>query len=81
MNTTVCFTAKHTNCSDSLIYKYWIFSFYNNIYFSAATFQKVNSNAVEKIIKAGLCENDKDGNENDEEDIDDDDVFGDLFQQ
>ena len=43
--------------------------------FSAATFQKINSDAVEKIRKISL-ENDI---ENDEEENDDDDVFDDIF--
>jgi hypothetical protein len=49
--------------------------------FSAATFQKVNSDAVEKIRKISLSanfENDTD-NKDDEEENEDDDVFDDCF--
>ena len=52
---------------------------YNAIYFSAATFQKVNSNAVEKIRKISLCENIEDTHDSHEEEADDDDVFDDVF--
>ena len=47
--------------------------------FSAATFQKVNSDAVEKIRKISSCENLENETENDEEENDDDDVFDDIF--
>ena len=48
--------------------------------FSAATFQKVNSDAVEKIRKISLFGNlKKDEGEDDEEKNDDDDVFNDIF--
>ena len=47
--------------------------------FSAATFQKVNSDAVEKIRKISLSENLGNETENDEEENDDDDVFDDIF--
>ena len=47
--------------------------------FRAATFQKVNSDAVEKIRKISLCENLENETENDEEENDDDDVFDDIF--
>ena len=46
--------------------------------FSAATFQKVNSDAVEKIRKISLCENLENDIEDDKEENDDDDVFDDL---
>ena len=49
--------------------------------FSAATFQKVNSNAVVKIKKISLSEkleNDTE-DEDDEEENEDDDVFDDCF--
>ena len=52
---------------------------YNAIYFSAATFQKVNSNAVEKIRKISLCKNIEDKHDKHEEDVDDDDVFDVIF--
>ena len=51
---------------------------FNNIYFSAAIFQKVNSDAVEKIRKISLCENLENDIEDDKEENDDDDVFDDL---
>jgi hypothetical protein len=49
--------------------------------FSAATFQKVNSDAVEKIRKVSLSEKleNVSEDEDDEEENDDDDVFDDCF--
>ena len=47
------------------------------IFFSAAIFPKVNSNAVEKIRKISLCENEE--NTSEEEEDDDDDVFDVFF--
>ena len=46
--------------------------------FSAATFQKVNSDA-EKIRKISLNENFEKDTEFDEEEHNDDDVFNDIF--
>ena len=52
----------------------------NNIYFSSATFQKINSDAVEKIRKLSLRETQDEDDETVEQDKeDDDDVFGEIF--